>query len=676
MTHSNPDRLAVNTIRFLSADAVQKANSGHPGLPMGAASLAYVLWTRHLRFDPSDPAWPGRDRFVLSAGHGSMLLYSLLHLSGYDLPLEQIQRFRQWGSQTPGHPEHGLAPGVETTTGPLGQGFSNGVGMAIAAHHMAARFNREGHLLFDHRIFGIVSDGDLMEGVSSEAASLAGHLRLGRLVYLYDDNRISIDGSTDLTFTEDRAARFQAYGWHVSHVNDVEDLESVDRAIQEARADPRPSLIVCRTHIGFGLPTRQDTEKAHGEPPGEDELRGAKERLGWPLEPKFLIPEGARALFASAAARGREAHRAWISRLGDYRKAFPKEAAELERRLAGELPGDIASLLPVFPADPKGLATRAASGKTLNALAQAMPELMGGSADLTVSNQTALKGEAPFSAENPAGRYLHFGVREHVMGGSLSGIALHGGIIPYGGTFLLFSDYMRPPIRLAAMMGVRVIYVFSHDSIGLGEDGPTHQPIEHLASLRAIPNLVVLRPADANETTVAWLQALERTEGPTALALTRQAVPTLDRRRYAPADGLRRGAYVLADQVRGHPQIILMASGSEVELILAAGETLAAEGLSVRLVSFPSWELFEAQPESYRHSVFPPTVRARVAVEAGVSQGWDRWVGDGGAVVSLERFGASAPYQEIYRNLGFTPERIAATARQVLERLAVSQEAR
>jgi transketolase len=541
--------------------------------------------------------------------------------------------------------------------------------MAIAAQHLAARFNRPDHPLFDHRIFAIVSDGDLMEGVASEAASLAGHLRLGRLIYLYDDNRISIDGSTDLTFTEDRAARFAAYGWDVSHVPDVEDLEAVDRALRAAIGDPRPSLIVCRTHIGFGLPTRQDTEKAHGEAPGEEELRGAKEKLGWPLEPKFLIPDEARAPFAAAAARGREAHRTWASLLETYRKAFPQEAAELERRLSGELPAGLADLLPEFPADAKGLATRAASGKTLNALAAALPELMGGSADLTVSNQTALKGEAPFSSANPGGRYIHFGVREHAMGASLSGIALHGGIIPYGGTFLLFSDYMRPSIRLAAMMGIRVIYVFSHDSIGLGEDGPTHQPVEHLAALRAIPNLVVLRPADANETAVAWLQALERTAGPTALALSRQAVPTLDRRRYAPADGLRRGAYVLQDVGGADPQVILMASGSEVELIVAAGELLAQEGRPVRLISFPSWELFKAQPESYRDAVLPPALRARVAVEAATGQGWERWVGDAGAVIGMERFGASAPYKEIYRNLGFTPERIAATARQVLERL-------
>jgi transketolase len=671
MSSSQHDTLAINTIRFLSADAVQKANSGHPGLPMGAASLAYVLWTRHLRFDPSAPKWPDRDRFVLSAGHGSMLLYSLLHLSGFDLPLAEIQRFRQWGSMTPGHPEFGHAPGVETTTGPLGQGFTNGVGMAIAAHHLAARYNQGGRVFFDHRVYGIVSDGDLMEGVASEAASLAGHLRLGRLIYLYDDNRISIDGSTDLTFTEDRAARFQAYGWHVLRVPDVEDLDAIDRALIEAQADPRPSLIVCRTHIGFGLPSRQDTAAAHGEPPGEEELKGAKERLGWPLEPRFLIPDDARVPFAEAARRGAQTRKAWESMLQSARKAEPDLMREIDRRLAGDLPPDVGGLVPTFPADAKGLATRAASGKVLNALAAAMPEIVGGSADLTTSNQTALKGEAPMSAENPGGRYIHFGVREHAMGGILSGLSLHGGIIPFGGTFLIFSDYMRPAIRLASIMGIRVIYVFSHDSIGLGEDGPTHQPVEHLAALRAIPNLAVVRPADANETAVAWLTALERRSGPTALALTRQAVPTLDRTRFGSADGLRRGAYVLADLGDGTPEVILMASGSEVELIMGAGDVLAAEGLPVRLVSFPSWELFEAASEAYREQVLPPGLHARVAVEAGIAQGWSRWVGEVGEVVSLERYGASAPYKDLFRQLGFTTDAVVAAAKRSLERSAM-----
>jgi len=671
MISSSRDVLAINTIRFLSADAVQQANSGHPGLPMGAASLAHVLWTRHLRFDPAAPQWPDRDRFVLSAGHGSMLLYSLLHLSGFDLPLAEIQRFRQWGSITPGHPEFGHTPGVETTSGPLGQGFTNGVGMAMAAHHLAARYNRDGRSLFDHRVYGIVSDGDLMEGVASEAASLAGHLRLGRLIYLYDDNRISIDGSTDLTFTEDRAARFQAYGWHVTRVADVEDLGTIDRALAEAKADARPSLIVCRTHIGFGLPSRQDTAAAHGEPPGEEELKGAKERLGWPLEPRFLIPDEARLPFAEAARRGAQDHQAWEAMLQALRRSDPDLMREIDRRIAGDLPPGVARLVPTFPADAKGLATRAASGKVLNALAAAMPEIVGGSADLTTSNQTALKGEAAMSAENPGGRYIHYGVREHAMGGILSGLALHGGFIPFGGTFLIFSDYMRPAIRLASMMGIRVIYVFSHDSIGLGEDGPTHQPVEHLAALRAIPNLAVVRPADANETAAAWLTALERRDGPTALALTRQSVPTLDRTRFAPADGLRRGAYVLADLGDGPPHLVLMASGSEVELIVAAGEALSAEGVPVRLVSFPSWELFEAGSPEVRDQVLPPAVRARVAVEAGIAQGWSRWVGEAGEVVSLERFGASAPYKELFSHLGFTTDAVIAAARRSLERSAM-----
>jgi transketolase len=666
MEPDEKDRLAVTTIRFLSADAVQKANSGHPGLPMGTAPLAFVLWTRHLRFDPSDPAWPGRDRFVLSAGHGSMLLYSLLHLSGFDLPLEEIQRFRQWGSRTPGHPEYRVPPGVETTTGPLGQGFANGVGMAIAAHHLQARFPDLD--LFGHRIYGIVSDGDLMEGIASEAASLAGHLRLGKLIYLYDDNHITIDGSTDLAFTEDRAARFQAYGWHVGHVPDVEDLESIDLVLKEAEADTRPSLIVCRTHIGYGLPTRHDTAKAHGEPPGEEELRAAKVALGWPTEPAFLIPEEARQPFTDAARRGAEERAAWLQRLERH-----PQAEMIRRAFAGSLPDGLEGAVPVFPVSEKGEATRASSGKALNALAGVVPELMGGSADLTGSNQTQLKGEVNFTAATPQGRYLHFGVREHAMGGILSGMALHGGIVPFGGTFLTFSDYMRPSIRLAAMMGLRVVYVFSHDSIGLGEDGPTHQPVEQLAALRAIPNLDVVRPADANETAVAWLAALERDDGPTALALTRQAVPTIDRARFAPAQGLRQGAYVLADLGPEPPQVILMASGSEVDLILRAGERLAAEGVGVRLVSFPCWERFERQSESYRLEVLPQSIPARVAVETGVRQGWERWVGPAGEIISLDHFGASAPYQELYQHFGFTPERIVEAARRSRERTGAAR---
>jgi len=667
LTPAELSERAINTIRFLAADAVQKANSGHPGLPMGDAALAFVLWTRHLRFDPQHPDWPNRDRFILSAGHGSMLLYSLLHLSGFDLPLEEIQRFRQLNSMTPGHPEHGLAPGVETTTGPLGQGFSNGVGMAVAAAHQAAIFNREGLPVVDHLIYAIVSDGDLMEGVASEAASLAGHLRLDRLIYLYDDNRITIDGSTDLAFTEDRAARFRAYGWNIQQVEDGNDLEQVDRAIQQAKAQDRPTLIVCRTHIGYGLPTRQDTAEAHGEPPGEQELAAAKDRLGWPQEPRFLIPEEVRQVFQQAAERGAGEQARWSAMMKDYAKAHPALAAIWQRIQAGELPDDLAASLPKFEASDKGMATRAASGTTLAGLAPVLPELIGGSADLTGSNKTDIKGERPFSASHRAGRYLHFGVREHGMGGLLSGMALYGGLIPYGGTFLIFSDYMRPALRLAAMMGLRVIYVYTHDSIGLGEDGPTHQPIEHLAALRAIPNLAVIRPCDANETSQAWLAALRRSHGPTALALTRQALPTLDRGRFAPAEDLARGAYVLGDLGRGTPRVLLMASGSEVSLIVSAGEKLAAEGHPVRLISFPCWELFQEQPEAYRHSVLPPELKARLAVEAAAMQGWERWVGDGGATLGMQGFGASAPYQDLYRHFGLTSERIVEIARGLID---------
>ncbi|MEW6568965.1 MAG: transketolase [Chloroflexota bacterium] len=660
------DTRAINTIRFLAADAVQQARSGHPGLPLGTAAMAYTLWSRHLKFDPSDPAWPDRDRFVLSAGHGSAMLYALLHLYGYDLPLEEIKRFRQWASKTPGHPEFGLAPGVETTTGPLGQGFANGVGMAIAAEHLAALYNRPGFPVVDHYIYALVSDGDLMEGVASEAASLAGHLRLGRLIYLYDDNRITIDGSTDLAFTEDRVARFQAYGWHVTRVDDGNDIEAVDRALSEAKADSRPSLIVCRTHIGFGLPTKQDTAAAHGEPAGDEELNAAKVKLGWPVEPRFLIPDDVRPHLIRQAERGRHAHQAWLDMMARYRQAHPELAAQFDRTQTSDLPRDLAAKVPAFEPDAKGIATRAASGKVLNALALSLPELMGGSADLTPSNQTAIKGEGHFSPEARYNRYLHFGVREHAMGAILSGMALHGGLIPYGGTFLVFSDYMRPAIRLAAMMGLRVIYVFTHDSIGLGEDGPTHQPVEHLAALRAIPNLTVIRPADANETAQAWLFALNHREGPTALALTRQAVPVLDRRELASEAGLLRGAYVLADLGRGKPEVILMASGSEVAIVLEAGKRLAAQGRRVRLVSFPSWELFARQPEAYRRKVLPPEITARVAVEAGRSQGWERWVGGRGLVLAVDRFGASAPYQELYQHFGLTPEAVVKAARKLL----------
>lgn len=661
---------AINTIRFLSLDAVQRANSGHPGLPMGTAAMAYALWSRHLKFDPTLPRWPDRDRFVLSAGHGSMLLYSLLHLTGFDLSLEEIKDFRQWGSRTAGHPEYWAAPGIETTTGPLGQGFGNAVGMAIAAERLAARFNKPDFPIVDHRIYAIVSDGDLMEGVASEAASLAGHLRLGRLTFLYDDNRITIDGSTDLAFTEDRGARFEAYGWHVLRVDDGNAVAAMDAALTEARADPRPTLIVARTHIGFGLPTKQDTAAAHGEPPGEAEANGAKEKLGWPLEPQFAIPEDVAQHFKEVGERGRADVKRWQALFSEYRRAHPSLAAEFERTHDGALPAGYSSKLPVFGADAKGMATRVSSGKTLNALAGVIPELIGGAADLTGSTKTDISSEQSFSADNRDARYIHFGVREHGMGAILSGLALHGGLIPYGGTFLVFSDYMRPTIRLAAMMGLRVIYVFTHDSIGLGEDGPTHQPIEHLAALRAIPNLYVVRPADANEAAAAWAFALERSKGPTALILTRQSVPTLDRSEFAPASGLRKGAYVLADLGDGEPQVVLMASGSEVSLIVDAGRALAAEGQAVRLISFPCWEAFESQSSGYQDMVIPPQVTARVSVEAGVRQGWSRWIGDRGTAIGLERYGASAPYKQIYQNLGLTVDRVAEVARGLLEQSA------
>jgi transketolase len=657
---------AINTIRFLSADGVQRANSGHPGLPMGAAVLAYVIWTRFLKHHPANPAWPDRDRFILSGGHGSMLLYSLLHLTGYDLSLEELKNFRQWGSRTPGHPEYGLTPGVETTTGPLGQGFANGVGMAIAEAHLAAQFNRPGFEMINHYIYAIVTDGDLMEGVASEAASLAGHLRLGKLIYLYDDNRISIDGSTDLAFTEDRARRFEAYGWHVIRNVDGLSIREVESAIRKARRDSRPSLIICRTHIGYGLPTRQDTAKAHGEPPGEEELRGAKQKLGWPLEPDFYIPEDVLQFFRSALKSGQRAERKWQRLFKAYQEAYPDLAAELKRRLASQLPDGWDQNLPEFPADPKGMATRAASGKVINALAERLPELIGGSADLTPSNNTWINNSPSFQANNRLGRNFHFGVREHGMGAIVNGMTLHGGVIPYAGTFLVFSDYMRPAVRISALSHIPSIWVFTHDSIGLGEDGPTHQPVEHLAALRAIPNLIVIRPADANEVREAWIAAIRNRHQPTAFALTRQAVPVLDRSTFAPASGLQRGAYVLADLGGAKPQIILMASGSEVALIVDAGYTLAAEGYNVRLVSFPSWELFEQQDQSYRDEVLPPSIKRRLAVEAGVAQGWHRYVGDQGRIISIERFGASAPYKKIYEEFGLTATNILKEARNLL----------
>jgi transketolase len=678
------DNLCINTIRFLSVDAVEKANSGHPGLPMGAAPMAYVLWTRFLRHNPTNPRWFNRDRFVLSAGHGSMLLYSLLHLTGYDLPLAQIKQFRQWGSKCPGHPERGMTPGVETTTGPLGQGFANGVGMAIAEGYLAERFNRPGYQIVNHYTYALVSDGDLMEGVSSEAASLAGHLKLGKLICLYDDNHITLSASTHITFTEDRARRFEAYGWHTQTVENGNDLDAIDCALRAAQAErERPSLILVRTHIGYGSPHKQDTFEAHGSPLGEQEVNSTKQALGWPLDPPFYIPHQALRHFRLALENGKRAEAEWNVRFAEYSTAFPELARDFQQGVAGALPEGWDADIPIFPADSKGMATRAASGKVLNAIAQKLPSLIGGSADLDPSTRTALNAMGDF--ENPsdeagnlqgstgggwsyAGRNLHFGVREHAMGAIANGLAVHGGVIPFTATFLIFSDYMRPAIRLAALMGQGVIFVFTHDSIALGEDGSTHQPIEQLASLRAIPNLLVIRPCDANETAMAWRVAFESRKRPVALILTRQDVPTLDRTKYSAADGLRRGAYVLADAHNGEPDIILIATGSEVSLIVEACQKLTENEIKARIVSMPSWELFEAQSQSYRDSVLPPSVRLRLAVEAGVTQGWHRYVGEQGAVIGVDRFGASASGKVMMREYGFTVDQVCERAMTLMDR--------
>ncbi len=651
------DERCVNTIRMLCADAVQKANSGHAGMPMGAAAMTYVLWTRFLKHNPINPRWPDRDRFVLSAGHGSVLLYSLLHLTGYDLSLEALKNFRQWGSKTPGHPEFLHTPGVETTTGPLGQGFGNAVGLAIAERFLVAHFNRPGHEIVSHHTYAIVSDGDLMEGVSHEAASLAGHLGLGKLIYLYDDNHISIEGNTDIAFTEDRAARFDAYGWHVQKVKDGNDMAAIEKALLSAQnEDLRPSLIAVRTHIGYGSPNKQDSALAHGEPPGPEEIKLTKENLGWPLEPEFHIPKEALNRFRKAIERGKQRESEWQERFSAYEKDYPGLAKEWNQWVSNDLPDRWDKNLPDFPADKKGMATRVASGKAINAIAPNLPNLIGGSADLAPSNKTVLNGEDFFQKDSYQGRNFHFGVREHGMGSILNGIALHGGLIPYGGTFLIFSDYMRPPIRLAAMMGLKVIYVFTHDSIGLGEDGPTHQPVEQLAALRAIPNLTVIRPCDANETAEAWRVALNSNQGPVALALTRQNLPTLDRNVVAPADGLGRGAYILKDAPNGKPDLILLASGSEVPIAIEAANKLEKKDKTVRVVSMPSWELFERQSQEYRHEVLPPDIKARVAIEAGITQGWHRYVGDNGRVIGIDHFGASVPYNILYEKFGITAD--------------------
>jgi transketolase len=656
---------SINSIRALSMDAVEQAQSGHPGTPMALAPAAYVLWHRFLRHNPENPGWPDRDRFVLSCGHASMLLYSLLHLSGYDLPLEEIKNFRQWGSRTPGHPERGHTPGVETTTGPLGQGFGNAVGMAIAERFLGEQFNRPDHAIVDHRTWVFASDGDLMEGVASEAASLAGHLRLGKLTVIYDDNHITIDGDTALTFSEDVPRRFEAYGWQVVRVGDGNDLAAIAAALEAAQTETvRPTLIVLRTVIADPAPTKRNTAEAHGAPLGAEEVRRTKEILGWPLEPKFFVPDDALAHWRSAVARGAELEAGWQMRYDRYATAHPALAAELDRWLSGQLPEGWEKALPTIEPAPGGLATRQASGLALQAIAAAVPNLVGGSADLGSSTGTTLKRGGSFGPAT-TGRTFHWGVREHGMAACLNGIAAHGGLRAFGSTFLVFSDYMKPSIRLAAIMGLPVIYIGTHDSIGLGEDGPTHQPVEHLAMLRAIPNLVTLRPADATETIEAWRVAMERQDGPTMLVLSRQKLPVLDRA--ALADGVQRGAYVLLDPPGTGPiEAILLATGSEVAVALDAARRLHGEGVRARVVSMPSWELFAAQSEAYRDSVLPPNVRARVAVEAAGPMGWSRWTTDQGTMIGMEGFGASAPADRLFKEFKLTPEYVAQEVNRLI----------
>ena len=688
MVNSIPDKelenLCINTLRMLSADAVQHANSGHPGMPMGAAAMAYTLWTKFLKFNPANPQWSDRDRFVLSAGHGSMLLYSLLHLTGYDLPMEEIQHFRKWGSQTPGHPERGRTPGVEVSTGPLGQGFGNGVGMAIAESWLRARYNRPGHDIVDHYTYAICGDGDLMEGVTQEAASLAGHLQLGKLIYLYDQNHISLAGATGLDFTENVAGRFEAYGWHTRTVNNGNDTEDIASAIQEAQAETqRPSLILVHTHIGYGSPNKQDNFSAHGNPLGEEELKATKKALGWPTTDLFYLPPAAVDYFRRALGAGAAAEEAWRTRFAAYQKAFPSEAAEFERILSGKLPEGWQADLPKWTPADKPIATRAAGGAALNALAKHLPNIIGGSADLNPSTDTALKGFGDFQpaeSEGPgtlgavggvwsyAGRNVAFGVREHAMGATVNGMAAHGGVLPFSATFFVFSDYMKPAIRLGALSRLKAVYVFTHDSVGVGEDGPTHEPIEQLAGVRAIPELTVIRPADPNETAEAWTFAVEH-DGPTLLVLTRQAVAHLDRSN-AKSPGVAKGAYILSESEGGSPDVILIGTGSEVQLCAKAQDKLKSYGVKARVVSMPSWDLFDAQDPSYREGVLPKSIRKRVTVEAASPLGWRKWAGDEGAIIGLERYGASAPGDEILRRLGFTAERVTAEALRLLGRTA------
>ena len=665
-TQISLDELCINTIRTLSMDAVQKARSGHPGMPMGMAAAAYVLWTRFLRHNPRNPQWPDRDRFILSAGHGSMLLYSLLHLTGYDLSLDELKLFRQWGSMTPGHPEYGETPGVETTTGPLGQGFGNGVGMAIAERNLAARLNTPDFPVMDHFTYAIVSDGDLMEGVASEAASLAGHLGLGKLIYLYDNNHITIEGNTELAFTENPSRRFEAYGWHVEEVSGY-DLDAIENAIRTAQSvNGRPSLINVRTNIAYGSPNKQDTAEAHGAPLGEDEIRLTKKNLGWPEDAQFYVPPEALEIFRESIPRGARWEAQWNQMLNRYAAAHPDKFREWEVLMNGGLNQGWEREIPSLVSEAKPIATREASGKVLTAIFPHAPGLVGGSADLAPSTNTYVKSFGDFQAGQYQGRNFHFGVREHAMGAILNGMALHKGLIPFGATFLIFSDYMRPSVRLAAFMKARVIYVWTHDSIGLGEDGPTHQPIEHAAALRAIPGLIFIRPSDATETAEAWRAALRHTSGPVALALTRQKLSVIDRSKYASAEGLHRGAYILAEAESGKPDVVIIATGSEVGVALSARDVLQAKSIKTRVVSMPCWEFFARQEAAYRESVIPRSARLRVAVEAAVSFGWERWVGEDGLIIGIDRYGASAPFEVSMKNFGFTPENVA---QRILERL-------
>jgi transketolase len=662
------DQLSINTLRFLSVDAVQKANSGHPGMPMGCAPIVYALYTKHLRHNPQNPNWLNRDRFILSNGHGSMLLYSILHLCGYGISMDDIKSFRQWRSITPGHPEYHLTPGVETTTGPLGQGFANAVGMAVAESYLANLFNKDDIKILDHFIYGICSDGDLMEGVSHESASIAGHLKLGRLIFFYDDNGITIDGSTSLAFSEDIAERFDAYGWHVQKVNDVNDIGLLEAAILAAQNEPdKPSIIITKTHIGYGSPNKQDTSAAHGSPLGEEEVKLTKKNLNWPEDKTFYVPDGVSELFSSLQERFSKYEADWNELFTKYKNKYPDDAKKFKEVMDGNFGNDWIQKLPVFADDGKPMATRAASGKVLNAIASSLSTLIGGSADLEPSNNTYLKEYKNFNSLERAGRNFHFGIREHGMASILNGMALYGGVIPYGGTFLIFSDYLRPAIRLGAMSGIKVIYVFTHDSIGLGEDGPTHQPIEHLAALRTIPKIIVVRPADANETVAAWKAAIEHKGSPVLLMLTRQGLPVIDRNKYASAENLSKGAYILKDAADA--ELILMASGSEVSVSLKAAEILETEGVKVRVVSFPSFELFERQDAVYKESVIPSGIKARVSVEAGVSQCWYKYLGEFGEAISIEKFGASAPGKILMEKYGITPENVAETARRVMDKI-------